>query len=406
MKENSNRLYYWDAWRTSFAARIVETVLQNRRQAVVLDNTYFYPASGGQPADRGWLNGVPVVDVSIRPEDGAVLHWLGDGDLGGEMVSAVIDWPRRFDHMQQHTGQHILSQAFWRVAQAETIGFHLTESNLTIDLNISSLSDEVVRKAEQLANQIVWENRAVHIRFVTREDALALPLRKIPPTENGWLRLIEIEGFDLTACGGTHVRQTGSVGVIKVIRAERRKNKMRIYFLCGGRAWQDYEGKNGVVAALMGMLTTGEAELVTAVSRLQEELKQTRRTLKHQQTQLLAAKAERLLASATKLGQTRLVCHISADEDANTLRQLGNQLAQQENVIALLGLAGSRSFLFFVRSEDAPGDMKALLQTAVQILGGGGGGTAVSAQGGGPPATPDTLQSVFNQITQELHKLI
>ena len=182
----------------------------------MLDHTGFYPTSGGQPHDLGWLNDTAVTNVTLHPDYG-LLHWLA-APLKDDQVNGRIDWPRRFDHMQQHTGQHILSRAFIETAQAETVGFHLTPDNLTIDLDCNSLTSDQITAAERLANQIVWEDRPVSSRSVTPEQARQLDLRKLPDINEAAVRLIEIFGFDLTACGGTHVARTGAVGLIKVIK--------------------------------------------------------------------------------------------------------------------------------------------------------------------------------------------
>ena len=215
----TERLYYTDSYTTTFQAIVVDQFDHNGRPALVLDRTYFYPVSGGQPADAGTLNGVPVQDVYIRETDGAVVHVLSATPSPAEMqgVQGVIDWDRRFDHMQQHTGQHILSQAFIQVADAHTVSFHLSDNSVTIDLNKEQLRPEDVEQAELLANQVIWEDRAIRIREVSPEEAERLALRKVPELESDKLRLVEIEQCDVTACGGTHVSRTGAVGMIKVV---------------------------------------------------------------------------------------------------------------------------------------------------------------------------------------------
>ncbi|MCP4427300.1 MAG: hypothetical protein GY803_22660 [Chloroflexi bacterium] len=398
----SERLYYHDAYTIQFTAEIVEQTERDGRIAIVLDRSYFYPTSGGQPADRGKINGISVVDATIRPEDGAVLHWLGR-ETGTETVAtAVIDWARRFDHMQQHTGQHILSQAFIRVADAHTIGFHLSDESVTIDLDVKSVTSDQQSQVETLANQIIWENRPIHIKMVTLEEAQQLPLRKIPPAANGKLRLIEIEDFDLTACGGTHVASAGSAGIIKIIKTERIRGQARIEFCCGGRALADYGRKNETIQRLTTDLTTSQADLAPTVARLQQENKQAHRTVKKMKTAVLQAEAERLLAAGQKEDAFTLVTRVFGEGDDIDLRALGSCLTRYPQVVALLGLAGAKSQLFFVRSKDAPGDMNDLLQSALGKLGkGGGGGTAVAAQGGGPAVDDGRLRQMLANVKQQ-----
>ena len=204
MTKEEQRRYYIDAYTTAFSARVVERIYHKENtavvRAVVLDQTYFYPDSGGQPADMGWLGAFPVADVTVREGDEAVLHWfaenaeVADADLPVQVVGK-IDWSRRFDHMQQHTGQHILSRAFINTAEAETVSFHLGQEGCTIDLALphgQPLTAVDVQQAEQLANQLIWQNRPITARFVTQEEAATLPLRKQPEVSGSLLRLVQI----------------------------------------------------------------------------------------------------------------------------------------------------------------------------------------------------------------------
>ena len=401
----SNRLYYQNAYTTRFEATIVERVRQAEETAVILDQTFFYPTSGGQPFDSGTINNIPVHNVTIREADEAVLHWLNTKDLWQDKIVGQINWPRRFDHMQQHTGQHILSQSFIQIAQAETVGFHLSDNSVTIDLHITQISPSQVEEAEYLANQIIWQNRPIHIRSVSLEQAQKLALRKLPPVRGGHLRLIEIDKFDLTACGGTHVNQTGEVGLIKLVKLERQNNQLRVEFCCGQRALFDYRLKNSIVNQLSADLTTGQGELVASVSRLKEEAKENRRMLKKQQEQLLHFTAAELLKSGKMVGETAVINHVFTSEESNPaqLRILANHLTQNGQVVALLGLAGEKSQLLFCRSQDAPGEMNQLIKPALQILGAaGGGGSALIAQGGGPGTDRDRVQQAVDKAERLL----
>jgi alanyl-tRNA synthetase len=397
----NERLYYHDAYTNQFTAVIVDRMTENGRFAVALNQTYFYPTSGGQPFDRGTLNGLPVVDVTIRDEDGAVLHWLAGAAPKEDEVTAVIDWPRRFDHMQQHTGQHILSQAFIRIAEAQTIGFHLSDDTVTIDLDVNTVTDEELNRVEQLANQIVWENRPINSHMVTRVEAEKMPIRKIPPAQTGKIRLIDIENFDLTACGGTHVSRTGGVGLIKIVKLERRRANVRVEFRCGSRALADYGSKNDTVQELMTVLTTGQEALVTAVTTLQDENKTNQRLIKKLRNSLLETEAAQLLQTGQNLGDFILINQVFDENEGVNLRQLGTHLTQNPGVVALLGVAGTKSQLLFCRSGNAPGDMNLLLKEALKQLGnGGGGGSTMMAQGGGPAVDNGRLTQILANIQQ------
>src|SRR6266545_2938187 len=232
----TERLYYSDSYIREFDANVVEQTAHEGKTAVVLDRTAFYPTSGGQPFDLGTLSGAKVLDV-VDTDDGRILHVV-DRAPDGARVNGQIDWVRRFDHMQQHTGQHVLSAAFDRLLNARTESFHLGVEYSTIDLARELPAAEIAR-AEEEANRVVWEDRPVAIRFAGPDEIAKLPLRKEPKRE-GILRLIDVQDFDLSACGGTHVARTGAIGLIAVAATERLRGGSRVTFLCGGRALAGY----------------------------------------------------------------------------------------------------------------------------------------------------------------------
>src|SRR5215204_2908719 len=229
----TERIYYNDPYARTFDGRVVEVRNVNGRTAVTLDRSAFYPTSGGQPFDVGTLNSARVVEV-IEDDDGEMVHVI-DGSLSaGEAASGAIDWERRFDHMQQHTGQHVLSAAFDRSFKVRTESFHLGTASATIDLAREVSPGEIAR-AEKDANTVVWEDRPVAIRYSDAAEAARLPLRK-ESARGGVLRLIDVEGYDISACGGTHVSRTGAIGIIAVAAWEKFRGGSRIEFVCGGRA--------------------------------------------------------------------------------------------------------------------------------------------------------------------------
>ncbi len=378
------RLYYDDAYTRAFSARVVERLMQDGHPAVILDQTYFYPTSGGQPNDAGTLGGADVIDVTARKEDGAVIHVLS-GEVSGDQVACVVDWARRFDHMQHHTGQHILSQAFVQVADAHTVGFHLSADSITIDLDRVNLSDETIEQVELLANEVVWADRPVTARIVQPDDAEGVRIRKLPEhLLTGGLRVIDIDGFDVTACGGTHVARTGEIGLIKVLKLEKRGDKTRVEFCCGGRALRDYREKNAIANQLAAGLTCALGEIPQAVARLQDDFKAAQRALKAANGLLLDAEAERLVAGAPDGDGIRLVKGVYPDRSFGDLRDLAARIAQQPRAVALLATSGDKAQVVLARSADLPQDMNALLKQILPLLGGGrGGGQPQMAQGGG-----------------------
>jgi alanyl-tRNA synthetase len=377
----THRYYYNDAYRVSFQAEVLETVEHAGRPALVLEGTYFYPTSGGQPFDTGSINSSKVVDVLIRPNDGAILHVL-DSPLIERSLSAQIEWSRRFDHMQQHSGQHILSQAFLRVLDASTVSFHLGDDTSTIDLDLPHLKEEDATAVERLSNQIIWENRAVEIRTVSRQEAMEIPMRKKPPIEGDTLRLVVITDFDVSACGGTHVANTGEVGVIKIIGWERRHSQVRVEFVCGSRALSDYREKNRVIRNLSATLTTGYWELESSVARQIEEVSELRRQIRKCRKKVIENNVTDILNEAAGIEDGRPLVKVFTDITVKELRIIANQLIAAKQGVSLLAAMDEKTTLVFAKSEDSEGDMNALIKDAFSLLGSGsGGGSPRFAQG-------------------------
>ncbi len=405
----TQRLYYADAYCITFSAHVVQRLTYADKPAVVLDRTCFYPTGGGQPCDRGWLYPLPnlspvveVVDVIASEDDGNVLHLLSEA-LPADDVEGRVDWARRFDHMQQHTGQHILSQAFLRAADAETVSFHLGTESVTIDLNGPHLSPAQVEQAEALANEVVFGNQPVRARFVSAGELATLPLRRQPQV-NGAIRVVAIGDFDVTPCGGTHVAHTGEVGLIKVIGLDKRGEETRIEFRCGRRALADYGHKNQMVNQVAAMLSTGHGELDRAVQRLQAEARQLRHELRAAQERLMAYEAAELWTDAETVGGLTIVRHVFSQRDPAHLRQLATHLIAHPKTVALLGLAGPKSQLVFARSEDVTADMVVALKAACRVLGTeSGGGRPHFAQGGGPAATETQIAGALERAQQAIN---
>ncbi|MEP7293813.1 MAG: hypothetical protein ABI835_18640, partial [Chloroflexota bacterium] len=316
-------------------------------------------------------------------EDGAVLHVLA-GEVAGDQVACMIDWARRFDLMQHHTGQHILSQAFVQVAGANTVGFHLSSDSITIDVDKINLAEAAAGKVETLANEVVWGNRPVTARIISPDDAEGVRIRKLPEHMlTGGLRVIEIGGFDVTACGGTHVSHTGEIGLIKILRLEKRGDKTRIEFRCGGRALRDYGEKNALASQLTANLSCSLGEVAQAVTRLQDDFKAEQRGLKAANGLLNDYEAQRLIREARANG-SGIVKQSFLNRDFGDVRNLAARITQEAGLIALLAVGEAKAQFVFARSSDVSHDMNALLkQTLARFADGRGGGQAQMAQGGG-----------------------
>ena len=406
----TRRLYYDDPRLLHFSARVVERLHWEGQPAVVLDRSAFYPTGGGQPHDTGTLGDshtstqVAVVDVVEREGDGAVIHVL-DQPLEAGTVDGEVDRDRRFDLMQQHTGQHILSAAFLEHLDANTVGFHLSGDYATIDLDRAPISTAELEEVEALANAAVFEDRQALARFVPDDEIPLLPLRK-PLAHEGPVRVVEIPDLDCSACGGTHVQSTGQVGLIKITRSERRGAETRVEFLCGHRALADYQAKNALLMDLAREYTVGHWEVDDLVHRLSGELKDTRRELRRARDGLLDAEAQALWHQGTTVALARVVRAELPGRKPDDLKHLAQRLVAQERTVALLaaGEEGQKGFFTFARSEDLDLHMGNLVRQACQVIGGGGGGRPAFAQGGGPQGDKigPALDEVFQSLTDAL----
>jgi alanyl-tRNA synthetase len=334
----------------------------------------------------------------------------------GAIVGGRIDWARRLDHMQQHTGQHILSQAFVQLFNAPTKSFRVLESSCEIDIELANPTNEVIERAVELANNVVWEDRAITIHNVSAAEAAALPLRKESARE-GELRLIEIEGFDLTPCGGTHAFRTGEVGMIAMRSWERAKGLTRIEFVAGMRALADYRRANRSAREVAALFSCGRDDIAQQAAQLVEESKELRRQVRVLEEVTAEVEASKLLATAVVMGDgTRVVAHIFEDRDPNSvshnadvvkrdaefLKKLAHASIAQPRTIALLASRDKDTArLVFARSADAPGDMNALMREACSLLDGRGGGRPDMAQGGGKRA--DKLDQAIAQAAKSLN---
>jgi alanyl-tRNA synthetase len=394
----TDRLYYTDPYVTEFDAQLLRVDDLDGRPAAVLDRSAFYPASGGQPFDLGTIGDARVVEV-VEGDDGTVRHVI-EGTLAEGPVKGRIDWPRRFDHMQQHTGQHVLSAAFDKLAQARTESFHLGSIASTIDLG-REVSAAVVARVEDEANRIVWEDRPVHIRFADAAEAAALPLRK-ESGRTGRLRLIDVEAYDLSACGGTHVARTGAIGVIAVTGWERFRGGTRVEFVCGARALRSHRAMRDVVAGSVRVLSVLPAELPAAIERFQGELKDLRKIVKGLQGDLAGHEGRRLADGAESAGALRLVVSSLDGWDPGTLKTIASSIVERAGHVAVLFGTPPPAAIVVARSADVALDSAAVLRKVTERFGGKGGGRPELAQGGGVTGSIAEAIEFAKRTIQEL----
>jgi alanyl-tRNA synthetase len=376
----STRIYYDDPQRTEFDATVSECAMIDGRAAVTLDVTAFYPTSGGQPHDTGTLGDANVLDV-VESEDGRVWHVVDRELAVGARLSGRVDRARRFDHMQQHTGQHILSAAFDRLFGARTVGFHLGAAVSTVDFAIE-LAPAQLATGEAEANRVVWEDLPVTIRFVGEAEAAGLPLRK-EPERGGVLRVIDVEGYDLSACGGTHVARSGVVGLIAVLSAEKLRGGTRLEFVCGGRALRSHRTLRDAVAGCIRHVSVAPEDLPAAVERLQVDAKEQRKLVKDLQEQLAGLEAAALAAAAEQVAGANQIVQAVAGRDQSGLKAMATAICGSPGFRVALFSTTSPHVVVVAKSKDVTGDCSAVLKALLAAHGGRGGGKPDMAQGGG-----------------------
>ena len=382
----TDRLYYENAYLTEFDGNVLEARREEGRICVRLDRSAFYPTSGGQPYDTGTLNGVPVVDVFVD-EAGEVWHVL-DGMLEPGPVHGSIDWPRRFEHMQQHAADHMIANAIYRLWNGTTIGLHLGDEVSTIDVampdGVTRISPEQIAAVEDDVNSRIQRDVPVKCWFPTPEELATLPLRKAP-TVSEHIRIVQIGTEEFVACGGTHPSTAGQIGVVKILDVRPSRGKMRVEFVAGMRALRDYRRISAAANAAANALSTATDNLPAHVTALQEQLKQAHHELNVLRREHLLAGQNEMLDQAEAVGDGWRLVARCVEADAGLLRDLASALIEHEKVIALLAAKSGENCLFvFGAAPDCPLNMGRLLSESVKPLGGKGGGKPDFAQGGGP----------------------
>jgi alanyl-tRNA synthetase len=403
----TTRLYYNDSFLYDFDAEVRE-VLENPRPGLVLDRTAFYPTSGGQVFDKGWISSDANTNLRVTEvadaEDGKVVHYLEApvGDLKpGARIHGQIDAARRRDHMQQHSGQHVLSAAFVRLYNMPTVSFHMADDYCSIDLDTPTLTKEQVESAERLANEIILENRPVDIRFVTRDEAGKLGLRKLPPTERDELRLIDIHDFDLTACGGTHVSHTGQIASVLLRKTEKVRQGWRVEFVAGLRAVATARRDFATLTETAALFSAHIYDVPQQARKSLDEIKSLRKQYEQSQEELAAAYAAVLLADARESQGRRIVVRTLADRDLSFVKLLAQKATRlSPNVVALLASTSPQPSLVFAQSPGQPFDMGALMKEVMAKIGGRGGGSKDMAQGGIPNA--EGIEAILKDIAATL----
>jgi alanyl-tRNA synthetase len=406
----TDRLYYNDSFLYNFDAEVRATI-ETPRPAIVLDRTAFYPTSGGQIHDTGWIVS-PDLDPNFAnlrvtevadAEDGRVIHYLEapvKDFQPGTRIRGKVDAARRRDHMQQHSAQHVLSAAFVHLFNMPTVSFHMADDYCSIDLDTPDLDKDKIESAEHLANEIVLENRPVDIQFVTRDEAEKLGLRKLPPVEREQLRLIDIHDFDLTACGGTHVSFTGQIGGILLRKSEKARHGYRIEFVAGQRAVATARRDFSALTETATLFSSGIYDVAQHARKSLDEIRSLQKQREQSQDELAAALAATLLAETLEEHGRKLIVRTFSGRDLNFLKLLAQKVTRQSPAIALLATDSPQPALVFAQSAGQPHDMSALLKQTMAKLGGRGGGSKDLAQGGAPKS--DGLAEALAAAAQSL----
>lgn len=369
----TKKLYYESAYTREWETRITQKLEREDGTYLVLEETAFYPHGGGQPSDLGWIDKIPVLDVV--QEDGEILHKI-ERLPEREEVTCRLDWDRRFDHMQHHSGQHLLSAMCLQVCEAETLSFHLGQDYATIDIARSDLPQHQLMMLELEVNDQIYLNRQVTNYVVSREQAAALPLVKQPKVTDD-IRIVEIEGIEYNACGGTHVSATGEIGMIKLLRAEKQKGHMRLYFKCGYRALKEFNAGMEILGSLSARFNTAKEEILDRIAKWDQEQKQL-------QAELNAVKAENDAYLAGKLlaeRQGRLVKHVFADKPMKDMQNLAAKLTEQAEVIVLFTSNSDHKVVLARGGESGPACGAFFKQHLADYRGKGGGSDKISQAG-------------------------
>lgn len=397
MTEKTKRLYFDDPYQVEFEARVTKNFLHEGNPALILDQTCFYPEGGGQPADKGSLEGIPVIHVF--EQDDRIVHVL-EKQVTADAVKGKIDWATRFDHMQQHAGQHVLSQCFVQFFDAATRSFHLGEETSTLEVDMRNLSDEEAERVEKYANDIVFQNKEIKTCIYREEEISSIQLRR-PTKKEGDIRVVEVSDFDQTACGGTHPRRTGEIGTIKILKWEKIRGNVRLEFICGARALRDYVRKHRDLKILSNSLTIDDSEVVASCEKFLADLKTQKRINRKILEKLIQYEAAEMIHKA----EGRIIKKMFTDRSQEEIRLLTLAIIKKGEFVALFGLEGEeRVHVFLGCSESLDLDMRELVPVVSPMIEGRGGGRSslVEISGQEKENLEQALEAASQQINDKL----
>jgi alanyl-tRNA synthetase len=384
----TKRIYYQDAYLTEFDARVVERREIEGRPAIALDQTAFYPEAGGQSSDRGTLNGIAIVDVI--EDGGTILHVLA-AHVDTETVHGTVDRARRFDRMQQHSGQHILSQAFYEVLKGATLSFHIGDEVSSLEIGVPKISDADLDRVEARANAVVFDDLEIRTYFVPEEEIGTVPLRKPSKKgEGGMIRVVEVDRFDHSACGGTHCRRAGEVGLIKVVKWEKIRGNLRFEFICGGRALRDYQDKTRTARHAAAAFSVADRDVPVAIDKAQAEIKALKKRARRLEERVAAFEAGQMVKEA----QGKVIRAVFEDRSPEEARFLALNIIRQGQFVVLFAAPGEgRSHIILAASEALGLDARTLIPAISGVL---------EARGGGSPSLVELVTTETDKVAAAL----
>lgn len=387
-----NLLYYQDAMQKEFTANILKTGVEDARSYIVLDNTAFYPTGGGQPHDTGWINDIEIIDVEKVGDEIRHYTQADISTISGEIIGK-LNWKRRFDHMQQHTGQHILTAAFVELYDIPTTSFHLGSELVTIDLNVTELTEQQLEAVENRANAIILENRPIETKWVTKEELAQYSLRKDVKVDED-IRLVIIPDYDYNGCGGTHPTATGQVGMLKILTTEKMKQQIRVHFVCGHRVRTQLAMRKQVLTDVARQLSVPEEHAAEALRKFVQTTKAVEKNLTEAQDTLLEYEAK-------DLAKEQIAAAHFENRSIQQLQKLARFITQENPTAVALLVADNLDKIQFVaaRGSEQTHSMKDISAVALPLIKGKGGGNDALVQGGGEKiTTPEALLEAMKAV--------
>lgn len=397
----TEKIYLENPYLRQIHGRIVEKKYMNNKYYIKTNKTIFYPnLAGGQPGDKGTINGVQVLDTYEDGDD--IIHVVKE-NIHSDKVELSIDWDNRLDYMQQHTGQHLLSSVFYKLYNGETIGFYIGKEYVYIDIDIPKISEDEIEKIEQFANKIIYSNFQIKSYIVEKENVNKLPVRK-EPSVNSNIRIVEIDSMDFSPCCGTHLRSTGELGMIKIRKVEKYKGNIRVEFVCGNRALKDYTWKNKYIKEISNLLSSKDKDVLNKVHKLyiqKEELEKENRSLKDK---LYKYKGGELLKKSKEINGIHCILKSFSNIEFKELNHIVSYLNSLENIIIIFGIDGIETSQFIIsRSDDLNINMKNILKEISKKIDIKGGGSPQTVQGG---CLKDELNLILKGFFDEIINIL